>query len=48
MTSSVLVPLGVGISTTSPARAPTSAWATGDSTLSRPAAASASTAETSV
>lgn len=48
LTSRVLVPLGVGISTTSPVRAPTSAWATGDSTDSLPSAASASTALTSV
>ena len=47
-TSSVRVPLGVGISTTSPARAPTSAWPTGDSTRAARRAASASTAETSV
>ena len=48
LTSSVLVPFGVGITTTSPVRAPTSAWPTGDSTDSLPWAASASTALTSV
>ena len=47
-TSSVRVPLGVGTSTTSPARAPTSTRPTGESMESRPAAASASTEETSV